>query len=574
MAKEISGRRRLHGGLLTTALGGLIVLAAGASAQPGQQRMMVFDDGDGPQVVHFTGPDLRELRKPDFARKDLPIFNTRLDLDEMQRLVVGVLLEAYLDAFETLSEETLPVPSSPMLGMAMGAPQGEGGEGEGPETLEGIVRDAIKETGGAPGVEIELAGQGPIAIQIEATAAFAGEGGDPDAGLASEDVDIMWAEGGEAGEAGDPEANVYIAVAGPEGVELPPELREKLAQKAQEMAERIRQRLEQIEAEGGPPPEELAGAGSAEERRQYFDELRESTEKFRKAKEALKQDFLNEVRSQLSAEQLELWPGFERALTRIRTLPEGRLDGERTNLLQIVAGLGLDQEQQEAVAEALEAYELQLHEALVARNAFVREAQSKIDKAIEAGRFAGAISTVDRASRLRVAVRGVNEQSTDAIAGRLGSGTAQTFRAEVLRQSYPRVYRPTRGQQAFRGARGLEGIEDEVRSAADELEKAYTTEVEAANERLRQAIHRHQPREARRMIERIRSMLEDGEPMAIDDEEDPAREAMRRRSQLDERYMKQLYALLAPEQVETLPRLPSQIQRGPIIIRSGPPTED
>ncbi|MHC4785873.1 MAG: hypothetical protein ACYTE6_07890, partial [Planctomycetota bacterium] len=340
--------------------------------------------------------------------------------------------------------------------------------------------------------------------------------------------------------------------------------------KAQEMAERIRQRLEQIEAEGGPPPEELAGAGSAEERRQYFDELRESTAKFRKAKEALKQDFLNEVRSQLSAEQLELWPGFERALTRIRTLPEGRLDGERTNLLQIVDSLGLDQEQQEAVAEALDAYELQLHEALVARNAFIREAQSKIDKAIEAGRFAGAISTVDQASRLRVAVRGVNEQATDAIAGRLGPDTAETFRAEVLRQSYPRVYRSTRGQQAFGGARGLEGLADEVRSAADELEKAYTTEIEAANERLRQAIHRHQPREARRMIERIRSMLEEGEPMAIEDDEDPVREAMRRRSQLDERYMKQLYALLTPEQVGVLPKLPSQIKRGPVIIRSGP----
>ncbi len=535
--------------------------------------MMVFDDGEGPQVVHFTGPDLRELRQPDFTRRDLPIFNTGLDLDEMQRLVVGVLLDTYLDAFEALYEETMPVPPSPMLGMAMGAPQGAGGEGEGAETLEGIVRDAIKESGGAPGVDIEVEAQGPIAIQIEATAAFAGEGGeggDPETGLAGEDVDIVWAEGGEAGEAGEPEANVVIAVAGPEDVELPPELKEKLAQKAQEMAERIRQRLEQIEAEGGPPPEELAGAGSAEERREFFDELRESTAKFRKAKEALKQDFLDEVRSQLSAEQLELWPAFERALTRIKTLPEGRLDGERTDLLQIVDDLALDEEQQQAVAEALDAYELQLHEALVARNAFVREAQSKIDKAIEAGRFAGAISTADQASRLRVAVRGVNEQATEAIAGRLQPPTAETFRAEVLRQSYPRVYRPTRGQQAFQSVRGLEGLDDEVRTAAGELEQAYTTELEAANERLRQAIHRNQPREARRTIERIRSMLEDGEPMAIDDEEDPIRAAMRRRSQLDERYMKQLYALLTPEQVALLPKLPSQIKRGPVIIRSEP----
>ncbi|MEE9531206.1 MAG: hypothetical protein V3W52_09455, partial [Syntrophobacteria bacterium] len=129
------------------------------------------------------------------------------------------------------------------------------------------------------------------------------------------------------------------------------------------MAERIRERLEQAEAEGGPPTQALDAGGAAEQRRQYFDELRESTKKFQRARDALRQDFVNEVRSQLSAEQLELWPGLERALTRIKTLPEGRLDGERTSLLRIVAGLGLDQEQQQAVAEALTAYELQLHEA-------------------------------------------------------------------------------------------------------------------------------------------------------------------------------------------------------------------
>jgi hypothetical protein len=552
--------------VLSAVLGGLLLLPAPVLAQT-QHKMMVFDDGAGPQVVHFSGPDLHELLQPDFERKDLPVFNRRLDLDDMQRLVVEVLLGAYLDAFKMLSEETLPEPPSPMLGMAMGQPQGA--DDEGSESIEGIVRDAIQESGGESDLDIEFEGQGTIAIAIEARAAFGeghGEAGDHEAGPMDEDDDFVWAGAGEEGEA--PDTEVFIAVTGPDDVELPQELQEKLAEKAREMAERIRERLAQAEAEGIPLSEEIDAAGEAEQRQQYFDELREGTKKLEKAKAALKQDFINEVQSQLSAAQLEQWPGLERALTRIKTLPKGRLDGERTDLLRIVDNLDLDKTEQQAVADTLEAYELQLHEALVARNAFVGEAQSKVDKAIEEGRFSGAITTVNQASRLRVAVRGVNEQFTDTIAGRLDRGTGAAFQSRVNLESYPRVYRTTRGQKSFAAARRIEGLDDDMHTAIDALEDAYTAELKTANERLREAIHRHQPREARQMIERIQAMMEGGEPMSIGDDDDPIRAATRKRTDLDERYMKQLYALLTPEQVETLPKLPSQIKRQPIMIRS------
>jgi hypothetical protein len=567
MANGTRDCRSLAPPMLAGLLGGLLALAAPAPAQT-KHRMMVFDDGGGPQVVQFTGPDLRELRKPDFVRQDLPIFNEKLDLDEVQRLIVGVLLDSYLDAFKTLAGDVLPTAPNPMLGMAMGEPPGAGGEGQDSESLESIVRGAIDESGGASDMDIDIAAQGPVMIQIEATAAF-GEGGEGsgqfDEGATQREIGIVLAEDGEDEDG--PRSGVFIAVEGPEGMELPQEVREKLAQKAQEMAERIREQLEQAEEEGNMAARDLNAPAAAEERQQYFDELRESSKKFEKAKTALKQDFINEVRNQLSSGQQELWPGLERALTRIKTLPEGRLDGERTNLLQIVDDFPLDDDQREAVAEALESYELELHEALVARNAFLREAQSKIDKAIEEGRFAGAISTADKASRRRVAVRGVNEQFAETIAGRLGPGPGEAFRDRVLLESYPRVYRTTRGQKTFRTAGRIEGLDDEVRSAIDQLEAAYTAELESANERLREAIHRHQPREARQMLENIRSMMEDGEPMSIGDEDDPVRVEMRRRSQLDERYMKQVYTLLTPQQLERLPKLPSQIKREPIIIQ-------
>jgi hypothetical protein len=39
------------------------------------------------------------------------------------------------------------------------------------------------------------------------------------------------------------------------------------------------------------------------------------------------------------------------------------------------------------------------------------------------------------------------------------------------------------------------------------------------------------------------------------------------RRDLDERTMKTLYAILPPDVVAQLPKLPSEVQRGPIVIR-------
>ena len=119
MARCSLDPRSPRGVMLTTAISGL-VLSAGVLAQSSQRQMMVFDDGGGTQFLQITSPGARGLRLPDFVRKDLPIFYEKLHLDDVQRVVVQVLLEAYLDAFKTLSEQAMPKMHSPMVGMGMG----------------------------------------------------------------------------------------------------------------------------------------------------------------------------------------------------------------------------------------------------------------------------------------------------------------------------------------------------------------------------------------------------------------------------------------------------------------------
>ena len=72
------------------ALLGWILTPSDAQAQ--ERRVMIMDDGAGPAFFHMSMPDLRALGRPDFERSDLPVFNERLGLDDIQRIVVETLL--------------------------------------------------------------------------------------------------------------------------------------------------------------------------------------------------------------------------------------------------------------------------------------------------------------------------------------------------------------------------------------------------------------------------------------------------------------------------------------------------
>ena len=568
--------RRSGGVLMLTLLSGLIAIPAVVLAQSGQHRMMVFEDdsGSGPQVLHFTGPDFGQLRKPDFVRRDLPIFREYLQLDGVQHAIVQVLLDMYLDAFKALAENSMPKDHFAPRGMGMGMNLTFSGDpdGEGGEEFGAIILDAIHSADGVSDLDIDVDGSGNFAIAIMARA---GDGGDMGEGgldidLGEESV-MVWAETADGEDGEGPSTGVMIAIGGPDGVELPDEVREKLEKIAQEMAERFKTRIEEAEANGVDLADEFSAAESFEDHKARIDNMRKSMEKFKRQKAILKQDFLTQVRGQLTAEQVGNWPGFERAFTRIKTLPNGRLDGERTDLLVVAGELDLNDEQSEAVAEQLETYELALDEALRERNDYVDDATARMDRAIQDRDFRKALSIVDNATRRRVAVRTVNDRSIDAIAEDLPAERAAEFRSHALRRSYPRVYKRTVGQKSFKEARALPGLDEETLSGIAAIADAYETELAVLNERIRTAIHRHQPKETRQAIERIAAMMS-GEGDATlrlggHDEDDPIHTAFKTRRNLDERYMKQLHAVLTAEQVAQLPALPSERTRLPFIMR-------
>lgn len=535
--------------LLTTIATGL-VLATSASAQT--HRMMVVDDdgGAGPQVFHVSGPDLRSLREPDFTRDDLPIFEKRLGLDDVQEPQVGAMLDAYLHSFMDLVKTTLP----PEAGFALGHEPGAGDAPFGDEAGAGgaTFGEQMLEALGDEASNIEIEGDGSGSVMVAITAGGSG----------------AWMPGGGEGdmdvtvdaEAGGGEPGVMIAFEGPDGVELTEEQVKSLQEQAAKIAEQLKEKMES----GDPDAMRMMQPMGIEEQQLAFDRLNESAAELEAGKKLLRREFIESVQTTLRPEQLDRWPSLDRALTRKKTLPKGRLDGERTDLVAIAEDLGLTESPNETLAEQLHAYELTLHDALTRRNAYLDDAEQRIDEAIDGGNPEDALSVVDRATQMRVAVRSVNDQFTEALAGTLDESTADTFRTTVNKRSYPRVYRKTPGLRIFETARQLDGLHERTLLDILELERPYRTELAQANQRLVDVIRREQPLESRRDIEYMQSAMS-GEMIEFGRDEDPVQEARTARREMEERYVKQLHALLTPEQVAALPPMP-KVRRGPIYI--------
>ncbi|MHC5114884.1 MAG: hypothetical protein ACYTGP_10710 [Planctomycetota bacterium] len=546
--------------LCSLALGAACLLALPVGTASAQEGLMFVDDREGPSFMHFGGPQIHKLRKPDFERSDLPVFRDTLRLSDDQQAALEELLIAYVEAYQELFAKHLPHHASRQH-MAM-----HGGDGENAFVLQGGLGAAV-----LPSPE-ELEELGVSDGEPTAFAITVGGGATMDPEMMPEGgtVDVEVEAGGDP-ETGAPAANVMIAMAGPDGEEIPEELREKLEAHAAELVEQLKEQMEKNIEEGRDPLDgALPGADHIEEHRRRLEELEERAAALKVARAELRQEFVDDVKLRLADEQLARWPVLDRTLTRKKTLPNGRLDGERTDLVATVGEMDLNDEVHAAVDPEVDAYALVLHDALVQRNEFLDRADQRVNEALKNDDTTKALSIVDHGTRLRVAVRDANYWFGEAIAERLPAPEAASFRAELRKQAHPRVFRTTRAQKAFEAVdRMRDEIDADTLKAVDELRAAYEIELALANERLVDTIRKHQPGETRRAIEMM-AKAQSGEPIMFGtvDRDDPVREAYAKRRELDARHVKQLRSMLPPEQAERLPKPPKR-RTSPFIIERG-----
>lgn len=307
-------------------------------------------------------------------------------------------------------------------------------------------------------------------------------------------------------------------------------------------------------------------SGAMDEARGVMGEMLDILQEWVAERQLLKTEFVGNVEIQLSDDQLVLWPAFDRFLVREKALPRGRLSGEEVNLFAVLDDVGLSEEAYASVEPMLDEYELQLHNALVSRDAYLLTSAPRLFKAMQDGSVEDAERILKQQVQYRETVRNVNDNFRQQFADVIEDEAEKTaLNRAFLEEAYDRIYRPTFGQRSFAAAMEIEDLDPDVLEAIVTLDGSFMAELTAKNlllvSILRKTEGDEQVSQGTRMVSIMSGDFSGGMPWGGGrnrgggnaGEEDPYREGMDERGRVDERYVEQLKALLNPEQQEALP---------------------
>ena len=150
-------------------------------------------------------------------------------------------------------------------------------------------------------------------------------------------------------------------------------------------------------------------------------------------KAAMRVAFVDGLKIQLTDEQNDLWPAFERFLIREKSLPKARLSGEGLNLFLIVDEAELPEESLAKLDPILDEYEVVLDQAIRRRDEVVATTSAQMYRAIQEGDTPGAMRTMERQMQARTALRDVNELYRARLVAELGdSSDAKSLNQAIL----------------------------------------------------------------------------------------------------------------------------------------------
>ena len=447
--------------------------------------------------------------RPLWMTRDLELIDDELRLDDGQRDVVAMVLDDYDASFRMAVEETMDA-------------MRDLGEASDVESLQAEEIDALR---------------GRMESMREEMRSMREQARGEDARPAGE----------EAGSAGEGR---------PEESEADREAREA---RMQTMREEFRERMRSIRDEFRTVREAQL---QSDEMQTLLNKQLVLLRQFQRASDGMAAQSAEAIQAVLTEEQASRWGDIDRLVRRLRALPNGRLQGERTDLPPLVQAALADAapESAEAARVILSAWELDIDDALRARQAFDMKAVFSTLEAMQAADYEALLDIMKRRRTLQEGVRDVTDTAIDALAVSIAAPHGKAIRDAALAAGYDRVFRPTRAQRAIESALQLEELDQEVIEAIEVLQAGCDADMASENETLLAVIRMHdEPREMgfiKRMMERAAG--EDRQ----DDDDDPIREAYDHRNSIDEEYLERLRELLGEELAATIPSLRPREERG------------
>jgi len=441
--------------------------------------------------------------RPAYLTRDLPIFVEMLSLDDDQSAVVEMLLEDYDANFRLAVEETEAAMND--LGAASGADE--------------LEQDRVDELRGR--------------------------------------MESMREEMREARAAASPPAE-----GGGEGEDdLSEEDRAEQQAKREAVRDEFRERMRTIR-------DEFRSVREAQLNSDVMQDLLTSQmtllKQFARARRGMGDETTSAMTGILSDEQLSEWPAIDRRIRRMRMLPEGRLQGSRTDLMPIIDPFtaDLDPEAASTLSDIVLAWELDLDRAMQRRADFDATAMFDLLTAMQDMDADRMLEILGKRQSREEGVRDVSDMTIDLIAATIPAPGGDTFRRNALQAGYGRIFQTTRSQRAIAAAMKLPDLEPDVLAQVEQLGVDCGADIDAANEDILAEVRRHEePREVR-FVERMRQRQSGEEPSRDQEETDPIREAHDERDEVDEAYIARLRSILGEDVVAELPGGADRSRRG------------
>ena len=341
------------------------------------------------------------------------------------------------------------------------------------------------------------------------------------------------------------------------------EIREKLDSARQlegedgmsELQERLNKELEVIRQD---MQELRVQQWQSPERQAAFEDVALLMQDQLRVKRQMKMEFEGDLVAILTESQLELWPPLKRQLIRDRLLPRGRLSGESVDVIGLVEQQDFEDTALLPLLPILSEWEQQVTSALETRDNHMVENQGSLMNAMRNMDTSGGLSVMKQQATLAEAVRDINDNAVQNIVLLLPEEQSGQFDRIAKERGYPRIFRATRVDRAFKAAMELEGLEPEILTAINELYDAFTIEVAYANEQIYNATHRW---EAQEQLDRMNRFAERMTGASSERAESPIQKAQGDRREIEDNYIEQLKLLLTPEQIEALGGLDARGQR-------------
>jgi hypothetical protein len=268
------------------------------------------------------------------------------------------------------------------------------------------------------------------------------------------------------------------------------------------------------------------------------------------ARRQLREEFLLNVRAQLSSDQNNRWSRFERSLRREKELPKGEISGESLDLYLMARTLRMPYEIEELIDPLLVQYELELDAALEARSRRIDSLQDSIKDAMTSMNFDQGLEATDKIMETRVAIRRIQDRWVDQISNQLPEDYGVKFRRNALERGYPKAFRPTAIPRLLESVRTITDLSADQVESFDQIEGEFDAQLMALQQRIILAIQEFEPTEPRlrveRLIERRNGNAQRREPSRADT-------LVAEKNDLVDETRLRILAVLTPEQTGEIP---------------------